>query len=533
MKPSGYSRFFALFLTCLLLCMQLPLPTFAASESSDWRRVANTPTITFQDADGKDISELKRIYAGDPDLSFDASKVSYKAKSIDKIDYSSVKLSFSFVDYNCYVRGRSEEELQSIPYIIEMSYSDQTISASVLEEGPFSVSKNGYLQIDFEMIKDAAKNKINPFLYDNNEVSLFLQYIIPDENGNDVTYKSTIRYTFSQMILPPDPEETEKEDQEKQDKIDISLVLPEKEEDDSPSIRSETPYLLIEQTSLNDNLSSVLAGSSFTLHLKLRNSHNKLGIDNILLHLDPSDDLHSTSPSNTIYLGDLKRKDSLETDLTFTVASTAASKDHTIKLSFDYEYVDKDARRYDSITHEIRIPVTQSLHFLVSPVNTLPEYYSGKEHTIYSAYANQSHTTLYHVTATLDNELYSTQKTLYLGNLAPGESGSAKFTVFSAEEGTYPSTITYEYQNRFGQSFNQTVEFETAFVEPPAEEETWTAPVVNPIEYTVESTPTQEPTDSTQPYLLLSCVCGSFCLILLLLLVRSLWNSQHSKEDKN
>lgn len=465
-------RFLSLLFVCILILSTFPLPAQAANVQSDWRRARSTPTLTFYDADGNRIQELTEIYAGDSALSFDASQVSYSKADIEQLDYSYIDLSFTLIDYECHIEEEALLPLAS-NFTAELSFGDTTVGIDTSDRDQIDISLNtsNYLKIAFTF------SQINPFLNDNNQVSLFIQYLMSDgeETKND-KYKANLNYEFSRMLLPPDPEEVEKEDQEK---MEIEIILPEKEESESEvSIRSETPYIMITQRLLNDGASSVSAGSTFSLTLTGQNSHSKLSIDNVLMQVDCPDDLQLEHPSNSFYIGDIKKDGSFEQTLNITVSPTASSGNYSITLHFDYEYVDDDARRYDSISHEFSIPVSHPLRFVLSPVDTLPEYVCGEKHSIYSSCANLSHSDIYNVSAILSTELSSPQKTIYLGNLHSGGTASTQFTVLAPEAGTFPATITYRYEDQYGQTFSESRDFSMTFVAPLVDEKEWESPAV-------------------------------------------------------
>lgn len=494
-------RFLSLSLVYVLLFSVLPLPTQAANVQSDWRRTSGAPTLTFYDTDGNRIPELTEIYAGDSALSFDASKVSYSKANIEQLNYSFLDLSFTLIDYDCHIEEEALLPLAS-DFTAELSFGDTMVAIDSSDRDRIDISRDtsNYLKLTLTFFH------INPFLNNNNQVSLFIQYLMSEETETKSNKcRANLNYEFSRMILPPDSEDREKADQEK---MDIEIILPESE----TSIRSETPYIIITKRLLNDGAASVSAGSTFSLTISGQNSHSKLSIDNVLMQVSCSDDLQLEHPSHSFYIGDIEKGDSFEQTINITISPTASSGSHSISLHFDYEYVDGNARRYDSINHQVSIPVSQSLRFVLSPVDTLSEYVCGEKHSIYSSCANLSHSDIYNVSAALSTDLSSPQKTIYLGNLRSGSAATAHFTVLSSEVGSFPATITYYYEDLYGQTFSESRDFSMTFVAPPVDEDEWTAPEITTTIPAASSTQASSKTEQ-QPYFLSTLLIASVLFI--------------------
>lgn len=490
-------------LVVLLIAALMQLSVWAA-EKSDWKRVVSTPRITFLNTMGVPIAEeLTDLYAGDESLSFDDSKVSYG--EIKEMDYASVQLNFRYVDYNYYVAEEQIDEsgvIQGLKAVARLDFGDQSAEESYI--GFSKDAKSGYLIADIEF------REINPFVDKNNEVSLFIQYV-SDYGEETVTYKSELDYVFSQRTQPPPPEEIEEEDE----KLEVEIIFPEppQEEEETVSIRTETPYILIESCTIDDASEFVTAGSRFSLNLTLRNTHKRMSLDNVRMQVDVPDGLRLEHAGNSFYLGDMEEEGTLEQSLSLYSLPTAEMEDHRISLTFDYEYVDDDTRRYETAKVEVNVPLRQPLKLIIDPIQVLPEYVPGEEQSFYSPYENHSHSTMYHVTAQLETELFAQEKVFHLGNLSGGEGGSLKFSLRMEEPGVYPVSVVYTYENEAGQQFSESTTLELNCIEAAEEEETEL-----PEEPAVTILPQETQKEEQRPYVMILGIaaCGFLAVIIAL-----------------
>ena len=191
-------------LLCVILLIELLPLSVCAAEKSDWKRVVSTPRITFLNEMGVPLAEeLTDLYVGEDGLCFDESKVSYG--EIKELDYASVQLNFRYVDYNYYVNEDQIDEsgvIQGLQAIARLEFGDESMEESYI--GFSRDAKSGYLIADIEF------KEVNPFVDENDEVSLFIQYV-SSYGEKTVTYKAELEYVFSQRIQPPPPEEIEKD----------------------------------------------------------------------------------------------------------------------------------------------------------------------------------------------------------------------------------------------------------------------------------------------------------------------------------
>ena len=484
-------------ISILLLWQSLLLSIFA-TEQADWRRVDGTPLISFLDGEGNPVAkELEYLNAANPNLGFDESKVTYG--SIKDMDYDSVSLYFECVDYNFYIKQNAEEILENLQGTARLDFGDRSINESFIG---FSMDeRTGCLKAEIEF------SQISPFKNENDQVRLFIQYLA-DEDSKTLTHKGELQYTFTQRNKTPVAEDNEP--------LKVELLLPQEQEEKETSIRSKTPYIIAEKCVLNEGARSISAGSDFTLSFDLKNTHKRLDIENVLLQVEVPDELRLEHSGNSFYLGNIKNNGTVTHTLNLSALPAAEAKDYKIKLKLNYEYVDEDTRRYETEDIEITLPVYQPLELVIDPIQVLPEYTVNKECNLYSPYANNSHSIMYHVTAPMEGDVFAQEKVVHLGNLSAGEGASTKFVLIPQEIGVFPITVTYTYENEWGQQYSESTTFELVCVDAPEEKETTnTVP-------TIVTLPQSEPSAEKNPYLVLLGMIGATLAVLLLLLFRQL-----------
>ena len=444
-------------LAILLVIWGVWLPSFAVPVSSanydaDWRRVLGTPTIAFADADGNWIEDIGMVSLTDPELSFDSSKVTYG--ELKNLEYSTVILNFSYVDYNfpC-----TEEQLPSEDQIVvELEFNDTVYAADL---SMASVSDKGYLMLD------SSFEYINFFDDIHNDFTLYMQYPRLSANGDisrDVA-KGSIQYTIPSLSTPNAPSDEEEDTVPPTPIIEIQT----KEEE---ALRTYTPYILIEDCKIGDELTAVSAGSSFDITLTCRNSHRRMYLDNVLMQVTVPDELRLDHSSNSFYIDHVEQQGDFTQAISLIASPEAAAGNYAIDIKFSYEYIEEDIRRWETMSQKIVVPIVQGARFETADIAVRPEYVVGKEFQIYSAFSNQSRGKLYNVSAQLESELICDKPVQYLGNLSEGESGTVDFKLLALQAGISTGKVLYTYENAAGQVFHKESTFDLNLVDPPVEE---------------------------------------------------------------
>ncbi len=494
----------------LVIAIQTVMPAIADSIETEWRAVSSYPQISFRDEEGNIIEGLESLSENDAALEYTTSQVKYKNDY--KISYSSVDLAFSYVDYSSQIY--TEYMLPEIESVVaEMEFAGKNYSAGEIS---CSVSDKGYLRID------AVFEKITPFNDMNTEAEIYLQYrpkVQLQNSDGDFYYdessdiaKGSVVYSFKSLKTVDLT--VEKEDDEQ---IKVEVVLPSDNKEET--VRSTTPYVLIDACTIGDGQKAVYAGNSFDLTIDCGNSHNKMDLDNVLMQVEVPKEFCLDHASNTFHIGNVKEGGSFQRKLRLIVDEAAAAQNYEIKIKFSYEYVD-GSRRYEDLTSIVQIPVKQGFSFIVDPLSTRNDYYTIRDHEIYSSFANVGRSKVYNVTAQLvAEELESEQKILRLGSVDAGVGSKAVFTVCSRNPGTYPIEIIYRYEDIHGQQYSEKIESELKFVDLPqvVVEETEKEPI---IQY-VSTLPTQQPQNNSLGYIIVGVTAVAMVFLALVLIIET------------
>ena len=464
----SFYRVLSLCLSIILLFSVLALGAFADNAATDLRRVAGTPLISFRDADGNLMENLVGLDVNSETLSFDSSRVTYG--EIGPVEYRTVDLTFSYVDYNYSVESDGSNLPDAEQIVSELEFGELLLDASEVQ---VSTSTKGYLRLDISF------NNVNFFDDVNNVAELVLYYTVPKqmENGDfrDVTMKGNISYIFNRLELPQAPLDEEETNDVEEQPIEITIV-----NDTSDSIKTRTPYIMIEDLQIGEGVKSVAAGSSFDITLTCRNTHFRMDLENVLMQLEVPSDLKLEHASNSFYLGEVGAKEEFLQTLSFSTSPSANVENYSISVIFSYEYIDEETRREDKITQKITLPVVQGTRFTVDPIMVRPEYTVGEEQELVCSCANLSRTKIYNVRAEIQAEdgLGYLEQVIHLGNFNAGEGGEATFHIYAQKAGTYAGTIRYTCEDEWGSALEFSEDFSVIFVEPPVEEsddEQWQA----------------------------------------------------------
>lgn len=335
------NRLLSLLLTLTMLLNVLSMTVYAASYDSDWRLVAQTPKISFRDNEGQLISGLTDLWINEKNLSYDSSTVSYG--DIQKQDYGSVDLSVTCVDYNYMIYGEGLNLPDEDGILAELTCGNKRLEADKIE---CSATNKAYLQVNLLF------EGVSLFDDEQKEAELYIQYRRKSMEGDETAdlSKGCLNWNFNNLILPNTPTEEPKDET-----IKVEVMLPETEQ----KVDAKTPYVLIQECSIEDGWASVEADSRFDMQLLMKNIHSDLPVDNLLMQVDTPNDLRLLSPSDTFYIGEVAQGATFSQLLSFETMADERSKNYVITVKFSYEYVDNGDRKSESISQKIIVPLRQ------------------------------------------------------------------------------------------------------------------------------------------------------------------------------
>ena len=174
------------------------------------------------------------------------------------------------------------------------------------------------------------------------------------------------------------------------------------------------------------------AGSEFA-----RNAVAKLARDG-LSPLIPTD--------ASVYIGDFGPGDEREIRFKASVSSDAGAQDYPVDIHVDYTNSEGDSASSDTVT--LGVPVGRKIDFSVA--SPAPQVNPGERVTIEVIYRNTGSAPVYHAEARISavDPFTSNDDTAYLGDLAPGQTGTASFEM-TVNGGATPKSYGLDSEIRY------------------------------------------------------------------------------------
>lgn len=183
------------------------------------------------------------------------------------------------------------------------------------------------------------------------------------------------------------------------------------------------PKIIIEKFLIDPT--AIMAGEEFDLTLSLRNTSDKADVSNIKCTLDGGEAVVPVSGSNTFYVDQIGKASSFETKLRMAAQPNASPKPHPVKVTMDYEYRTTDLKEA-SMTETFTLKVQQTAKLVIDKPRCDPtELFEGEEFNLIMGMFNKGKATLYNVSVTIDNDVFTPeQQTYFVGTMAPGASAT-------------------------------------------------------------------------------------------------------------
>jgi hypothetical protein len=148
----------------------------------------------------------------------------------------------------------------------------------------------------------------------------------------------------------------------------------------------------------------------------------------------------------SVYIGDFGPGESREIRFKASVSSNAEAQNYPIDIHVDYTNSEGDSASSDTVT--VGVPVGKKIDFTVaSPV---PRVNPGQRVTLDVVYENTGTAAVYHAEARISavDPFTSNDDTAYLGDLAPGQTGTARYEM-TVDSGATPKSYGLDSEIRY------------------------------------------------------------------------------------
>jgi len=148
----------------------------------------------------------------------------------------------------------------------------------------------------------------------------------------------------------------------------------------------------------------------------------------------------------SVYIGDFGPGETKEIRFKASVSGDAEAQDYPVDIRVDYTNSEGDSASSDTVT--VGVPVGRKIDFSVaSPV---PQVNPGERVTLEVVYRNTGSAPVYHAEARISavDPFTSNDDTAYLGDLAPGQTGTALFEM-TVDSGATPKSYGLDSEIRY------------------------------------------------------------------------------------
>jgi len=197
---------------------------------------------------------------------------------------------------------------------------------------------------------------------------------------------------------------------------------------------------------------SLNVGTEGFVHLRIRNSGSE-DARAAVLKIARSGMSPVMPTDDSVFIGDLMPGDETEATFKVSVSKDAEAQTYPLTVLLDYEDSDRQTVAADGVT--IGIPVGGKIDFAVvaSPAPVAP----GQKAVLEVTFKNTGKTTAYSAQARISavDPFTSDDDTAYLGDIAPGESKNARFTV-SVDAGATQKVYGLDAEVRYRDALDNT-----------------------------------------------------------------------------
>lgn len=277
-----------------------------------------------------------------------------------------------------------------------------------------------------------------------------------NEKGTQIGFKA--RYLIDgdyvetkQIVIIPQAKMPEEDDEEK----------------DKDKIAPLKPHIIVSHYSYGED--QIQAGSDFNLTIDYKNTSKDISLENIIMTVQPPEDVSIASASNTLHIPSLGVGASSSHSLDLKVKPTAKVGSAEIEISFTYQYIDSvnKKREEGTSTEKIAVPVTQIDRFSVDPITEYDSYGTvGEPFYVTVGFINRGKSPTYNISASATSKSDISSSSEHFGNLEAGKSGEVELAITPHQSGDVFGEVTIQYEDENTNQKEIKVDFETYVEEP-------------------------------------------------------------------
>lgn len=223
----------------------------------------------------------------------------------------------------------------------------------------------------------------------------------------------------------------------------------EEEEEDEP-LEELTPYIIVDSYDYGGG--SAVAGETFPLKLRIKNTSSTASLQNIVMNVSPGVAFSIANSSNTYYFNDLLAGATLEKVVELKaemnpVSTTTTGNSNAVEITFKYQYVSNNARKEGSSSESISIPVIFPDRLEVGQIDMPSSCYVGEGANLYLPLVNKGKATVYNLSVAVEADGFQPVQSQYLGNLDAGNEDGIDLTLTPMETGVLSGVLVVSYED--------------------------------------------------------------------------------------
>jgi hypothetical protein len=223
------------------------------------------------------------------------------------------------------------------------------------------------------------------------------------------------------------------------------------------------PKIIVDKYSIDP--ATVQAAADFKLKLSFFNTSHLTDVSNVKITVSSDDGTFTpTDSGNAFYLDDIKKKSSVERELTLHVKPDAEQKSYVLTVNFEYE--DDKGNPYTS-KETISVRVLQNPRLQIGEISIPTETYVGQPLQIYVDFYNMGKSVLYNMMVKAEGNFTGQNLSYYVGNFASGSTDSYDASVTPTSPGALKGSVIFSFEDTNGKVTDIKKEFTVNVMDMP------------------------------------------------------------------